>query len=394
MTTQPLHTIVCDNGTGFVKSGFAGNNFPVATFPSMIGRPLLRSNEFISEDYELKDIVVGDECAKYRAALEVSYPMTNGVITDFDEMLHLWDYTWDRLKISPKESQILLTEPPMNPKAKTRQLVEIMFEHYEFSALYIAIQAVLTLCAQGLVTGIVLDSGDGVTHTLPVYDGYCCEHLIGRMNLAGREVTDHLINLLLMRGYSFNRSADIETVRFIKEKFCYVAYDLQMENKLNLETTELIKVYKLPDGRKIKIGAERFQGPECLLNPSILDKEDAGMHKQIFETINRADLDLRMDYYSHIVLSGGSTMFPGLSSRLEKEITSLYLDKILKGDSERLKKFSLRVEDSPRRKHLVFCGGAVLAELMQNEGSKFWLTKQEYEEQGFARAIKKIRPNF
>ncbi|KAG2379316.1 hypothetical protein C9374_007455 [Naegleria lovaniensis] len=388
-----VQTVVCDNGTGFVKCGFAGDNFPKATFPAMVGRPLLRAEESIG-DVELKDIMVGDECAKLRAALEVSYPLTNGIVTNFEDMIHLWDYTWDRLKINPRDCQILLTEPPMNPKDKTKKVVETMFEHYGFQGLYISIQAVLTLYAQGLVTGVVVDSGDGVTHTVPVYDGFSLEHLVKRLNLAGRDITEYLIKLLLMRGYSFNRTADFETVRQMKEKYCYVGYDLALENKLALETTVLMKKYTLPDGRVIKIGAERFQAPECLFNPGLCDKEEGGMHMQVFDTINKADIDLRTDFYSHIVLSGGTTMYPGLPSRLEKEITDLYLKHVLKGNEEGLGKFKLKIEDPPRRKHMVFLGGAVLADIMKDNGDKFWLTKKEYDELGPLRAIRKIRPNF
>jgi actin-related protein 2 len=332
--------------------------------------------------------MVGDECAKARANLEVSYPLTHGVITNWEDMVHLYDYTWDRLKINPKECQIMLTEAPMNPLSNRQKMAEVMFEKYGFNGMYISIQAVLTLYAQGLLTGVVVDSGDGVTHVVPVFDGYSMPHLIKRMNLAGRDITNYLIKLMLLRGYAFNRTADFETVRLIKERFCYVGYDLELEKKLALETTVLVESYTLPDGREIRIGAERFEAPEALFNPVLADKEGGGVHEVVFDCINGADIDTRSEFYKHIVLSGGTTMYPGLPSRLEKEIKDLYLKKILKGDQERLKAFKLKIEDPPRRKHMVFLGGAVLADIMK-EKPEFWLQKQDWQEQG-ARCLSKF----
>ena len=92
-------------------------------------------------------------------------------------------------------------------------------------------------------TGVVVDSGDGVTHIVPVYDGYALPHLVRRLDVAGRDITRYLIKLLLLRGYAFNRTADFETVRQLKEKVCYVGYDLEMENKLATETTVLVENY-------------------------------------------------------------------------------------------------------------------------------------------------------
>lgn len=177
--------------------------------------------------------------------LELNYPMDNGMVRNWDDMIHLWDYTFghNKLNINPKECKILLTEPPMNPNSNREKLIEIMFERYGFQGCYISIQAVLTLYAQGLLTGIVLDSGDGVTHICPVYEGFSLPHLTRRLDIAGRDITKYLIKLLLLRGYAFNHSADFETVRIMKEKLCYVAHDIVEEQKLALETTVLVESY-------------------------------------------------------------------------------------------------------------------------------------------------------
>ena len=227
----------------------------------------------------------------------------------------------------------------------------------------------------------------------------------------------YLIKLLQVRGYAFNRSADFETVRQIKEQLCYSGYDLEVEKRLALETTTLVQTYTLPDGRVIKVGQERYEAPEVLFQPHLLDMEGVGLHEMLFNMIQEADIDLRQAFYQyehiptqncihrhntpplcfrfadfcpsvlfvrvcrHIVLSGGSTMYPGLPSRLEKEMRQLYLDRVLKGDKAKLEKFKLRIEDPPRRKHMVFLGGSVLADIMKDR-AEFWISKQEWEEHG------------
>lgn len=373
--------VISDNGTGFVKCGYAGDNFPQFIFPSMIGRPLMRYEEDFA-NVELKDIMCGDECAKHRALLETSYPVEDGKIKDWEGMGHLWDYTFnERMQINPADHRILLTEPPMNPKSNQKKMLENMFEKYGFAGAKVNIQAMLVLYAQGLLTGVVVDSGDGVTHVVPVWEGICPPLLVRRLDVAGRHITRHLIKLLQIRGYNFNRSADFETVRQIKEALCYVGYDLDVEKRLALETTSLIREFKLPDGRTIKVGRERFEASEVLFNPSLIDVEAVGMSEMLFNMIQDAEIDLRADFYGHIVLSGGSTMYPGLPSRLEKDMRDMYLKRVLKGDEKALSKFKLRIEDPPRRKHMVFLGGSVLADIMKDR-DEFWISKAEWAEHG------------
>jgi actin-related protein 2 len=327
--------------------------------------------------------MVGDEASELRSMLEVSYPMENGIVRNWDDMVSLYDYTFGstKLNINPQNCKLLLTEPPMNPTKNRERMIEVMFEQYKFHGLYIAIQAVLTLYAQGLLTGVVIDSGDGVTHVCPVYDGFALPHLTRRLDIAGRDITRYLIKLLLLRGYAFNHSADFETVRQMKEKLCYVGYDIEQEQRLALETTVLVEQYTLPDGRVIRVGGERFEAPEALFQPHLINVESVGIAELLFNTIQAADIDTRSDFYQHIVLSGGTTMYPGLPSRLEREIKQLYLERVLRGDTEKLSKFKIRIEDPPRRKHMVFLGGAVLAEIMKDR-NEFWMLRSDYQEQG------------
>jgi actin-related protein 2 len=315
--------------------------------------------------------------------------MENGIVKNWDDMQHLWDFTFqEKLKIDTSGRKILLTEPPMNPLRNRERMAEVMFERYNFGGVYVAIQAVLALYAQGLSSGVVVDSGDGVTHIVPVYESTVLNHLTRRLDVAGRDVTRNLIALLLRRGYALNRTADFETVRQIKEKLCYVSYDLALDQKLSEETTVLVESYTLPDGRVIRVGSERFEAPECLFQPHLVDVEQPGIAEFLFNTIQAADVDVRSSLYKAIVLSGGSSMYPGLPSRLEKELKQLWLTKVLGGNPERLNKFKVRIEDPPRRRHMVFLGGAVLANIMADK-ENMWISKAEWEEQG-ARALEKL----
>jgi len=382
--------IVLDGGTGFLKVGYAGQNFPAHQYPSIVGRPILRAEER-SGDQVIKDIMCGDEAAAVRSMLQITYPMENGIITRWEDMMHIWDYTFtEKLQINPSGRKILLTEPPMNPLSNREKMCEVMFERYDLGGVYVAIQAVLALYAQGLSSGVVVDSGDGVTHIVPVYESVVLNHLTRRLDVAGRDVTRQLINLLLRRGYAFNRTADFETVRQIKEKLCYVSYDLELDHKLAEETTVLVETYTLPDGRVIRIGSERFEAPECMFQPHLIDVDQPGIAEMLFNTIQSAEVDVRSSLFKAVVLSGGSSMYPGLPSRLEKEIKQLWLTRVLNGDPARLSKFKVRIEDPPRRRHMVFLGGAVLANIMA-EKENMWITKAEWEEQG-ARVLEKLGP--
>jgi actin-related protein 2 len=350
---------------------------------------MLRAEEESIDDIPLKDIMVGDEASALRRALQITYPVDNGIIKNWDDMEQVWNYTFDtKMGIDCTGKKIVLTEAPLNPKENRQKMAEYMFEKYNYGGLYIGVQAMLTLYAQGLVTGVVVDSGDGVTHVVAVYDGFVPRHLTRRLNIAGRHLTQYMIKLMLLRGYAFNRTADFHTIQEIKEKHCYVALDPKAERRLATDTTVLVEKHKLPDGRVIKIGRERFEAAEALFNPSLMDVESAGLADMVFDMIQAADMDLRPEFYKHIVLSGGTTMFPGLPSRLEHDLKQRYLKDVLKGDERRLSKFKLNIEDPPRRKHMVFMGASVLGDIMRSK-EEFWISKAEYEELGADRALAK-----
>ena len=242
-----------------------------------------------------------------------------------------------------------------------------MFETFNVPAMHVAIQAVLTMYSHGCDTGIVLDCGDGVSHVVPVVEGYTIKEGIKRLDLAGRDLTDYMSKLLMGSGYSFTSTSEREFVREIKEKFSYVALDFDLESATAHHCSLLKKDYEMPDGSIVQVGKERYQCPEALFKPSLLGKDALGIHEIIVQSIKKCDVDMRKELYNNMMLSGGSTMLPGLKDRLFKEVTALAPPKT-----------KITIVAPADRKHSVWVGGAFLASMESLE----WVTKKDYEEQG------------
>jgi len=361
--------IVIDNGSGIVKAGIAGEERPRAVFPSIIGRPMYRA--VIPGMGATNDMYVGEEAQAKRGILKLSYPLEHGTVTNWEDMEALWNHTfYNELRVDPSEQPVLLTEPPLNPKANREKMQEIMFEVFEVPALYVAIQAVLALYASGRTTGIVLDSGDGVSHTVPIYEGYTFAYAIGRMDLAGRELTEYLIKLLTERGVNMRSSSERQIVRTMKDQLSYVAEDFVEEmQKFSSNPKSFEKNFTLPDGHVIQVGSERFRCAEPLFQPSLIGMDIPGIHYLTYKSIVNCDVDVRKDLFSNVVLSGGTTCFSGFHKRIQKEIGKLTG-----------KNVKVNVSAPEERQISVWCGGSVLASL--KTFNERWITREEYSEFG------------
>ncbi len=358
---EAIQSIVVDNGSGMVKAGLSGNDAPTIVFPSIIGTPLYPG---VMIGMGQKAEYLGDEAQAKRGVLNIRYPIEHGIVQNWDCMTSLWHHTfYNELRVNPSEYHVLCTEAPKNPKANREKMAEIAFETFNFKGFFIAVQAVLSLYASGKTTGLVVDSGDGVTHVVPVFEGYALPHAVERINLAGRDVTCHLRDILAEIGVDLTSSAELEICKDLKEKLAYVSLDYEKDMVENKETIEAT----LPDGNMLQLGSQLFRAPEILFNPRLCGKELPGITQLIQESIKKSANDIRNTLYNNVVISGGTTMLRNFSTRLENELK--------KGAPNEVK---VNVTAPQERKFSVWIGGSILSSL--STFSRNWVSKEEYEE--------------
>ena len=322
MSLDKLPSLVVDNGSGWIKAGLA-QEWLSCMFPAVIGQH--KVNAMRPRAYFTKDKYFGEDAITNRQILRLKYPTERGIIHNWDDMECLWRYMFsDLLRITPEEHSLLITEPPLNPKSNREKITQIMFETFDFPFLYLAVTPLLALYASGRDTGVVIDSGEGVTHTVPIFKGHIHRHCISRLDIGGSDLTDYLMKICCELGYSFTTSKERDFVRKMKEDLGFVATDYERDLERSQTSDEFKKSYQLFYGtHSATIGNHRFRCVEPLFSPSLIGSTLSGIHERTNWSIMKCDESLHQCMYGNIVLCGGNTMFPGMGERIHREMSML-----------------------------------------------------------------------
>ena len=375
--------IIIDIGSGIIKAGISGQESPKTIFPNYIGEPkyskVLRS--FSKSNQEMKEQYIGKDCSKYLGILKLRYPVKNGIFENEQDILTVFKYIYQNLEINNEEIRehpILITEPLLNPYSNREKIASALFENLSAPAIFFASQPILSLFSTSNTSGVILESGEGVTQSCVVYEGYSIPNSYIRNNYGGRDVTDYFQTLLKKQGYSFSTTSEFEIVRKIKEEICFTVVGSSSNNPLsnisNLELgnknkSESSNTYNLPDGNAIKIGEEKSLAPEILFNPSIIGSEHLSFQEMIVTSINKVDIDLRKNLFNNILISGGNTLFKGIQEKFHTEIK--YLSP---------KNMKVRIHSPGNRLLSCWTGGNVISTL--EIFKKMWVSKDDWGEKG------------
>ena len=392
--------VVCDIGSGSIKVGFAGNLSPETIIPTVVGVPMMPLEEPNTNNEKL---LFGNDVVNYRPSQKLSlyYPMN-----EKSEIVH-WDYLESLLldafsgigiegRAEFSKYKILVTKPAGTKHADLTRLFTFFIKKLGFQAATMHEQSALVLYTQGIETGIVVELGESAARIIPVYKGHAIPKLDRTMTIGGRSMSTYLMKLLRLRGYHMDaKEQGLEIGRQIKEETSYVAFDLDTEERLASETTALVQSFEFKNGSTtITVGQERFATAEILFKPSLYDSETKGLAEIIFETIQKADIDCRVELYQNIVLSGGMSRLPGIRERLQKDLNQLYNDKVLNGDISRKAPagWKLQVHAPKSREILVFEGAALFADFIQND-RKFWASQNDFNTRGIEVLFEKCQIN-
>lgn len=393
---------VIDNGTGYTKLGFAGNSEPQYIMPSAIavkesgklgGKGSIRGVEDL-------DFHIGDDAIDI-PSYSTKWPIRHGIVEDWDLMERFWEQCiFKYLRAEPEDHYFLLTEPPLNTPENREYTAEIMFESFNVPGLYIAVQAVLALAAswtsrqvgERTLTGTVIDSGDGVTHVIPVAEGYVIGSCIKHIPIAGRDITYFIQQLLRERETGIPVEQSLETAKAIKERFCYTCPDIAKEfNKYDSDPAKWIKQYegihninKRPFS--VDVGYERFLGPEIFFHPEFSNPDfTTSISEAVDSVIQNTPIDVRRPLYKNIVLSGGSTMFRDFGRRLQRDVkrvvdARLKMSEQLSEGRIKPKPIDVAVITHSMQRYAVWFGGSMLASTP--EFYTVCHTKAQYDECG------------
>lgn len=381
-------------------SGKGGGARPaVPSKPGGLSKSSLASKRGIED----LDFYIGDEAYANAKSYQVDQPIRHGIVENWDHMERFWEQCiFKYLRAEPEENYFMLTEAPLNPPENREASAEIMFESFNIKGLYIAVQAVLALAASWTsnkvsdrtLTGTVIDSGDGVTHVIPVAEGYVIGSAIKHIPIAGRDITYFVQQLLRERGESANIPTEDSrrVAEKIKEDYSYVCQDIVREFRRFDE--DPYKYFARYDGEhavtgrqySVDVGYERFLAPEVFFNPELISSDFLTPLPDVVDTvIQQSPIDVRRGLYKNIVLSGGSTMFQHFGQRLKKDLNTivnrrLEASEAASGNLQRSSGLEVNVISHRMQRYAVWYGGSLLGSLP--DFPTFCYDKHDYEEHG------------
>lgn len=361
MSEGEVSSLLIDNGTFMIKSGFSGDCAPKAFYPSVAAYPK-STTDFKEAKYSS---YVGDQAVLKREYLDIYNIFTKGKVNNFDHYERLLKHNfYEELCVAPEEHPVVFTETTGTEETQRRKLTELMFETFYVPAFYIENDNLLSLYASGRITGMVLNIGEDHSSSTPIYEGHVLSHAVIFGSVAGSQINDHFIQLV-------NNDLNINNIhkrnliyRKMKETTCHIALDYDSTIQQTIS-----KDYELPDGTIISLGKEKVMAPEILFKPELFDIKDDGIDKKIIASISKSYSFLEQDLLANVLLSGGTTMFDGLAQRLNESLCNHFNSK---------KK--IKVIAPPERKYSAWVGMSILSSL--TTFTKIWITKEEYEDNG------------
>ena len=369
-------SIIVDIGSGEIKAGFSGDEKPKLIFKNYIGVPKYKKvlRPFNKESQEINDQYIGEDCDKYMGIVKLRYPVKHGIFSGEQDILSVFNYLYAKLGISSEEAKehpILVTEPLLNPYTNREKIAYTLFENLGVTCLFFASQPILSLFSTSTTSGTVLESGEGVTQSCVVYEGYSLPNSYERFDYGGADVSDYLKTLLKKKGYQFFNSTEFRLISEMKENSCFC-----FSNNINADIEDVKKAlnknpinYYLPDGTTISIGEERLLAPEILFHPDLMGKEYLSFSDIIISSINKVDIQLRRKVYENILLSGGNTAIKGLMEKLSNEVKN-----------KTYKNIKVNLNSPAKPEFCCWAGGNIISTL--EIFKRMWVTKNDWSEKG------------
>ena len=367
--------IIIDIGSSEIKAGFSGEEKPKVLIKNYFGEPKYKKiiRTFENESKEKTEQYIGEDCDKYLGLIKLRYPVIHGSFENESDILTIFSHIFTKLGLNSqeiKEHPVLITEPILNPSKNREQITHTLVDNLGVPGIFFASQPLLSLFSTSATSGTVLESGEGVTQSCVVYEGYSIPSSYERYNYGGKDVTEFLRDLLKKKGYHFYNSTELKIINDIKENLCYL--EINKRNDSYKKTNHLkSSPYYLPDGSNISIGEERILAPELLFNPEYTGKEYLGFTDMIISSINRIDIELKKSSYENIWLSGGNTSFKELDGKLVNELKNKL------GKDYRINIFE---NEKINPKYRCWVGGNIISTM--EVFKTMWVTRYEWNEKG------------